>query len=110
MNDRLSSLPWSCACHDPFGQHSRHQHLGESGAEYWASIIRRGLGAGVTLVVLGGTIDRWCAGRPDLSLVERGAGRCGRGKEKSIIGTMFEAILIVAGHNRHAIAYPGAGL
>ena len=60
---------------DPSRQHSRHQHVGESGAQHRAGAVRRRLGAGAALAVLGCAADRRRAGRRDLSLAQRGAGR-----------------------------------
>jgi hypothetical protein len=60
---------------DPSGQHSRHQYVGQSGAEHRPGAVRRRLGACSTLAVLAGAIDRWRAGRRDLSLAWRTAGR-----------------------------------
>ena len=60
---------------DPSRQHSRHQHVGESGAQHRARAVRRRLGAGAALAVLGCAADRRRARRRDLSLAQRGAGR-----------------------------------
>ena len=56
---------------DPSGQHSRHQHLGQSGAQHRSCAVRRRLGAGAALAVLGGAVDRRRIGRRDLSLAQR---------------------------------------
>ncbi len=55
--------------------HSRHQHVGEPRAQHRACAVRRRLGAGAALAVLGCAADRRCARRRDLSLAQRGAGR-----------------------------------
>ena len=61
---------WPCAGNDPFGQHSRHQYVGQSGAQYRTGAVRRRLGADATLAVLAGAIDRWRIGRRDLPLAD----------------------------------------
>jgi glycerol uptake facilitator-like aquaporin len=55
---------------DPPCQHPRHQHLGQSGAQHRSGIVRRRMGAGATLAVLGRAADRRRAGRGDLSLAQ----------------------------------------
>ncbi len=64
---------------DPSGQHSRDQHVGQSGAQHRTGVVRRRLGAGAALAVLAGALDRRRAGWRDLSLAEPGAGRRCRG-------------------------------
>ena len=56
---------------DPSGQHSRHQYVGQSGAQHRSGAVRRRLGADAALAVLAGAIDRRRAGRRDLSLAQR---------------------------------------
>ena len=56
---------------DPSGQHSRHQYVGQSGAQHRPGVVRRRLGADAALAVLAGAIDRRRAGRRDLSLAQR---------------------------------------
>jgi aquaporin Z len=50
------------------GQHSRDQHVGQSGAQHRTGAVRRRLGAGAALVVLAGAVDRRGARRCALSL------------------------------------------
>ena len=68
---------------DPPRQHSRHQHVGESGAQHRSRAVRRRMGAGAALAVLGRAADRRRAGRGDLSLAQRGADRRRRGPHAS---------------------------
>ena len=50
----------------PSDQHSRHQHLGESGAQHGAGAVRGRRGAGAALAVLGGAPGRRRDRRPGL--------------------------------------------
>ena len=50
----------------PSDQHSRHQHLGEPGAQHGAGPVRRRPGAGAALAVLGGAAGRRRDRRPGL--------------------------------------------
>ena len=49
---------------DPPDQHPGHQHLGEPGAQHRPGAVRRRLGAGAALAVLGGAADRRAAAAP----------------------------------------------
>ena len=60
---------------DPPRQHPGHQHLGEPGAQHRPGAVRRRLGAGAALAVLGRAADRRRARRRALSLAQRGADR-----------------------------------
>ena len=62
---------WPSAGDDSFGQHSRHQHLSQSGAQHGSGVVRWWMGAGATLAILDRTVARRRAWRFDLPLAER---------------------------------------
>ena len=55
---------------DPPRQHSRDQHIGESGAQHRAGIVRWRMGDTAVVAVLAGAADWRCSWRRDLSLAE----------------------------------------
>ena len=58
---------------DPPRRHPGHQHLGQPGAQHRAGAVRRRLGIGAALAVLGRAADRRRARRHPLPLAQRGA-------------------------------------
>ena len=60
----------TCADDDSPCQHSRHQHVGESGAQHRSRTVRRRLGFGAALAVLGSAADRRHHRRRGLSRAE----------------------------------------
>ena len=64
---------------DPPDQHPGHQHLGEPGPQHRPGAVRRRLGAGAALAVLGRAADRRRARRRALPLAQRGAVGPGHG-------------------------------
>ena len=65
--DRHRSRPHAYPSH----QHPDHQHLGESGAQHGSCPVRRWMGAGAIVAVLGGAINRRSDRRLCLPLAQR---------------------------------------